>query len=125
MACEARRLRAALIGRRLDHRRRRGRPAAHLVHQAGDRQARAAAHRRGHEVGVARGFRADNPAGDASTAALPKNGTIQKHQRALPYAEVGAALARLRNFDTYGGIRLAFEFLVLTASRSAEVRYAL
>ena len=68
---------------------------------------------------VARGFCADDPAGDASTAALPKNGAIQKHQRALPYAEVVAALARLRNSDTYGGIRLAFEFLVLTASRSA------
>ena len=74
---------------------------------------------------VAQGHRADNPAGDALGAALPKNGAVQKHQRALPHAEVGAALRRIRRADAYVGIRLAFEFLVLTAARSGEVRGAL
>ena len=33
---------------------------------------------------VAQGYRDDNPAGDAISAALPKTGTVRKHQRALP-----------------------------------------
>lgn len=73
---------------------------------------------------IAQGLRTDNPAGDAISAALPKNGAIQKHQRALPHAEVGAALDRVRGDHSYPGTRLAFEFLVLTASRSGEVRLA-
>ena len=73
---------------------------------------------------VAQGFRADNPAGAAISAALPKNGAIQKHQRALPHAEVGSALGRVTRSGAYRGTMLAFEFLVLTASRSGEVRNA-
>ena len=73
---------------------------------------------------IAQGLRMDNPAGGAISAALPKSTTVQKHQRALPHAEVGAALRRVRGCDAYQGIRLAFEFLVLTAGRSGEVREA-
>ncbi len=73
---------------------------------------------------VAQGLRADNPAGDAISAALPRNAAVQRHQRALPHAEVRAALTRVRGCDTSPGIRLAFEFLVLTATRSGEVRNA-
>ena len=73
---------------------------------------------------VAQGHRPDNPAGDALGAALPKNGAVQKHQRALPHADLGAALRRIRHADAHVGIRLAFEFLVLTAARSGEVRGA-
>ena len=73
---------------------------------------------------VAQGFRADNPAGDAISAALPKNGAMQKHQRALPHAQVGSALGRVRRSGAYRGTMLAFEFLVLNASRSGEVRNA-
>ncbi len=73
---------------------------------------------------IAQGLRMDNPAGDAISAALPKNTAVQKHQRALPHAEVGAALRRVRRCDAYPGIRLAFEFLVLTATRSGEARNA-
>ena len=73
---------------------------------------------------VAQGLRADNPAGDAISAALPKTAAVQRHQRALPHAEVRAALARVRRCDACRGIRLAFEFLVLTATRSGEVRNA-
>ena len=38
---------------------------------------------------------------------------------------MGAALRRIRRADAHVGIRLAFEFLVLTAARSGEVRSAL
>ena len=73
---------------------------------------------------VAQGYRDDNPAGDAISAALPNNRVPTKHQRALPHAEVGAAIARVRRSGAYLGTKLAFEFLVLTASRSGEVRNA-
>ena len=73
---------------------------------------------------VAQGHRGDNPAGDAIAAALPKGGSVRQHQRALPFREVGAALARVRTSDAYRPAVLAFEFLVLTACRSGEVRFA-
>ena len=73
---------------------------------------------------VAQGYREDNPAGDVLSAALPNNRVAAKHQRALPHAEVGAALARVRGSGGYPGTVLSFEFLVLTASRSGEVRGA-
>ena len=49
---------------------------------------------------------------------------MQRHQRALLHAEVRAALARVRDCDACPSMRLAFEFLVLTATRSGEVRNA-
>ena len=73
---------------------------------------------------VAQGHRPDNPAGDALSAALPNNAGPRRHQRALPHAEVGAALARVRASGAYASTVLAFEFLVLTAARSGEVRKA-
>ena len=45
---------------------------------------------------VAEGHREDNPAGPALGAALPSNGHHRKHHRALPYSDVGAALAAVR-----------------------------
>ena len=62
---------------------------------------------------VAQGYRDDNPAGDAISAALPKAAVRQQRMRALPHAEV-AALARVRGSGAYRGTMLAFEFLVLT-----------
>ncbi len=73
---------------------------------------------------VAQGYREDNPAGEAIGAALPKNGVPAQHLAALPYAEVAGALARVRGSGAYPGTVLAFEFLVLTACRSGEVRGA-
>ena len=73
---------------------------------------------------VAQGYRGDNPAGDAISAALPKNGSVRRHQRALPFTEVGAALAKVKMSGAHGLTALAFEFLVLTACRSGEVRLA-
>ena len=71
---------------------------------------------------VAQGYRDDNPAGHAISAALPKTGTVRKHQRALPFAEVGATLDKLRASGAFKSTILALEFLVLTACRSREVR---
>ena len=73
---------------------------------------------------VAQGYREDNPAGDAISAALPKNSVRRQHQKALPHAQVGEALARVRASRAHRTTALAFEFLVLTACRSGEVRGA-
>ena len=71
---------------------------------------------------VAQGHRADNPAGDAISAALPNNNAQVTHRAALPHPQVGAAVAKVRRSGAYRGAVLSFEFLVLTAARSAEVR---
>ena len=73
---------------------------------------------------VAQGYREDNPAGDAISAALPRNGVRRQHQKALPHAQVGEALARVRASRAHRATALAFEFLVPTACRSGEVRGA-
>ena len=74
---------------------------------------------------VAQGYRADNPAGDAIGAALPKhNGKAERHHRALPHGEVAAAIKEVRGSGAGIAVKLAFEFLVLTAARSGEVRLA-
>ena len=73
---------------------------------------------------VAQGYREDNPAGDAISAALPKNSVRRQHQRALPHTQVAEALERVRGSKAHRVTALAFEFLVLTACRSGEVRGA-
>ena len=45
---------------------------------------------------VAKGYRQDDPTGDAISAALPNNRVASNHQRALPHAGVGTTLARVR-----------------------------
>ena len=74
---------------------------------------------------VAQGYREDNPAGEAIGAALPHNGVRPRHHPALPYAKVGGAIETVRASGAYPATALAFEFLVLTACRSGEVRGAL
>ena len=73
---------------------------------------------------VAAGLRSDNPAGDAIGAALPRGGNGVKHHTALPHADVGDALAKVRESGAYLTTKLAMEFAVLTAARSGEVRGA-
>ena len=74
---------------------------------------------------MAQGYREDNPAGEAIGAALPHNGVRPRHHPALPYAKVGGAIETVRMSGAYPATVLAFEFLVLTACRSGEVRGAL
>lgn len=73
---------------------------------------------------VAQGFRNDNPAGDAIGAALPKTKRTTSHQKALPHSHVSEAVAKVRDSGALKTTILAFEFLVLTACRSREVREA-
>ena len=73
---------------------------------------------------IAEGHRDDNPAGEVIGAALPKNGRMRKHLAALPYYRVSNALSRVQASGAYRATKLAFEFLVLTAARSGEVRGA-
>ena len=73
---------------------------------------------------VAQNFRNDNPAGEAISAALPRPNGGTRHFRALPHAEVGNALATIWASGAAVTTKLAFEFLVLTAARSGEVRGA-
>ena len=73
---------------------------------------------------VVQGYRQDNPAGDAIGAALPKQGVRTRHFTALPYGKVAEAIAAVRGSGAPALTILAFEFLVLTACRSAEVRGA-
>ena len=67
--------------------------------------------------------RTDNPC-HALKAALPKAGRKTQHQRALPFDRVSGAVGRVRVSGAYPTTKLAFELLVLTATRSGEVRRA-
>ena len=71
---------------------------------------------------VAEGYRTDDPAGVTLDAALPRNGRSTRHFAALPHGEVAAAIETVRNSEAWPGTKAAFEFLVLTACRSGEVR---
>ncbi|MDE1906465.1 MAG: tyrosine-type recombinase/integrase [Rhodospirillales bacterium] len=53
---------------------------------------------------------------------MPKVKAKRAHHAALPYAEVPAFVAKLKERDTLG--RLALEALILTATRSGEIRGA-
>ena len=72
---------------------------------------------------AAEGHRTDNPC-HALKAALPKAGHKTQHQRALPFDRVSDAVSRVQASAAYPTTKLAFEFLVLTAARSGEVRGA-
>lgn len=73
---------------------------------------------------MAQGWRTDNPAEIVSTG-LPKHDrSLIEHRRALPYDQVGTAIAKVRASDASAATKLAFEFLVLTATRSGETRGA-
>ena len=73
---------------------------------------------------VAQGYRLDNPAGRSLLKVLPKTGRLKEHHRALPYRQVPGAVVRVRESSANSSTKLAFEFLVLTAGRSGEVRAA-
>ena len=73
---------------------------------------------------MAQGFRQDNPCGDVLSEALPKNKDRgKKHLPALPHEEVGGAIEAVRASDSGVVVKLAFEFLILTAARSGEIRH--
>ena len=73
---------------------------------------------------IVQGYRGDNPAGEAIVAALPKRATPVTHMRALPHGEVAEAIQRVQASGASPSVKWAFEFLVVTAARSGEVRLA-
>ncbi len=75
--------------------------------------ARAAGHRSG-----------DNPVeliGDA----LPRHPKTDRHHAALAYADVPTFIGKLRAGKAEGVTKAAFEFLILAAARTTEVRFAM
>lgn len=74
---------------------------------------------------MAQGWRADNPA-EAVAQALPKQDASQKkHRKALAYDDVAGCIETIKASGANPITKLAFEYLVLTASRSIEVRKAI
>lgn len=72
------------------------------------------------EWAKASGFRSgDNPV-DGITHVLPKGRPAAEHHAALPYAQVPAFIQALREVDANESTKLAFEFLILTATRTSE-----
>ena len=73
---------------------------------------------------VAQGYRIDNPANRSIAKVLPRMPRIKQHHPALHYSAVPQALEKVRQSTADTVTKLAFEFLVLTAARSGEVRLA-
>ena len=89
--------------------------------------ARARVRQRIHSVlewAIAMQYRTDNPC-DRLGPVLGKQKKVIRHMRALPHAEVAAALAAIRATSARPVMKLAFEFMVLTAARPGEARGAL
>jgi integrase len=72
----------------------------------------------------AAGYRAGENPVDGVAKGLPRQPDRANHHAALPYAEVPKFIRQLRDSDASEPARLAFEFLVLTATRTNEVLQA-
>ena len=76
------------------------------------------------EWAIAMDLRHDNPCDRVLPVLGPQN-DIVTHRLALPHKDVAAAIETVRaSRSGQSAVKLAFEFLVLTAARSAEVRLA-
>ena len=67
---------------------------------------------------------AHNVAGEAIDGALPAAPKVKAHHRALPYADVPAALERIAGSTASESVRACLRFVVLTGVRSGEARGA-
>lgn len=72
---------------------------------------------------VAQGWRQDNPA-DTIASALPRQEKGQTPRKSLPYADVPQFLTDLQATKANDLTKLALELIILTATRSGEVRLA-
>ena len=76
------------------------------------------------EWAIAMDLRNDNPA-DRVLPVLGPQSDIVTHRQALPHKDVAATIETVRTSGSpQPAVKLAFEFLVLTAARSGEVRLA-
>lgn len=73
---------------------------------------------------MAHGYVEHNVAGEAIAAALPAQPAVAAHYRALPYQDVGAALAVVAASRASMSAKACLRFVVLTAARSGEARGA-
>jgi len=69
-------------------------------------------------------FSGDDPV-DLARTGLPRRPQTVKHHRSLPFTEMPRLIRDLRSSNADPVTKLAFEFLILTASRTKEVREAL
>src|SRR4051812_46534152 len=73
----------------------------------------------------AKGYRPTETPTRSISRGLPKQPKVKEHFAAMPYADVPSFLNSVRGTDKAGEtVRLAFEFLILTAVRSGEMRGA-
>ena len=72
----------------------------------------------------AHGYVSENVAAEGIDGALPAMPAVKQHFRALPFAEVAAALDTVDATRTSLAAKLCLRFLVLTAARSGEARGA-
>ena len=72
---------------------------------------------------VAMELRPDNPC-DRIGPALGAQKYVVRHMKALPHREVVSAIEQVKASSAWSVVKLAFEFLVLTATRSGEARGA-
>jgi len=72
---------------------------------------------------IAQGYRTDDPT-IALNQVLPKPQRKVQHRLSLPYGDVSECLQVIRQSEAMTSTKLAIEFLVLTATRSSEVRLA-
>ena len=72
---------------------------------------------------VTMGYRIDNPC-DRIGATLGRQRDVVRHMPALPHGDVAEAIETVRASRATTAAKLAFEFLVLAAARSGEVRKA-
>ena len=71
------------------------------------------------EWAVAMEHRIDNPCDRVGPVLGPQHKVVE-HMRALPHRKVGAAIRTVRASTGAPGVKLAFEFLVLTAARRGQ-----
>ena len=69
---------------------------------------------------MSRGWRTDNPAEVASLGLARHDRSKVEHRKALPYDKVSGAIRTIKVSDAGMATKLAYEFLILTATRSGE-----
>ena len=72
---------------------------------------------------IAQGWRMDNPA-DAIAQALPKHEKSRNHRKALLYTQVSDCIDAVNASGAGITTKLSLELLILTATRSGEIRLA-
>ncbi len=75
------------------------------------------------EYAVALNYRDDNPCSRIGPVLGPQQDLV-RHMPALPHRDTAETVAKVRASKVFPAVKLAFEFLVLTAARSGEVRGA-